>query len=544
VFVRFALGAGIVLVGVALVEAALLFGQHPLSPLGIPGMGMLVAAALGGMAGLAGGAVMLELYYLLNFGHHYRFPEFYASPFYSVLWIVVLAALALAIVAVRPRLLRLASAEAELVARRLYEDALRESEQRLQLITDNVPALVSYIDVDQRYRFHNRAYEKWLGMPRGDIIGRKVREVWGNQRYERFRPNLERALGGERVTDDYALADSGVERQLLANYVPDFDSSGRVKGVFILAIDITELAAARDELRMEQARLEAAIDGSGVVLWDTDLRTRRVYLSDAWADIVGGPAGETIASLEELVALMHPDDVEPTTRASLEVMKGTRANYAVEHRVRAQGGEWKWIISRGRVTERDPASGRALRMIGTNVDITDRRRMEEAVQSAAQRDPLTGLANRALFEDRLRLAAARCRRSGGQLAVLYLDLDRFKEVNDSLGHAAGDALLHDFAQRLRVSVRASDTVARFGGDEFVVLLEDVKEPENALRVAEKIIEEARRPLQLHGKEVVATASVGLAYGDGRDEEALLKRADAALYEAKAAGRDRYRLAAS
>ncbi len=142
---------------------------------------------------------------------------------------------------------------------------------------------------------------------------------------------------------------------------------------------------------------------------------------------------------------MHPEERQMARRLSLEVMKGVRTVYAVEHRVRARSGEWKWIISRGRVTERDPASGYALRMIGTNVDITDRRRMEEAVQVAAQSDPLTGLANRAAFAERLRLAAARNRRSRGRLAVLYLDIDRFKQVNDGLGHDAGDVLLKDFA---------------------------------------------------------------------------------------------------
>ncbi|HZJ71923.1 MAG TPA: sensor domain-containing diguanylate cyclase, partial [Planctomycetota bacterium] len=241
--------------------------------------------------------------------------------------------------------------------------------------------------------------------------------------------------------------------------------------------------------------------------------------------------------------LLHPDDVEPVKRASLEVLKGLRPTYAVEHRVRARNGEWRWILSRGRVTERDPADGRALRMIGTNLDITDRRRMEEAVQSAAQSDPLTGLANRLLLDDRLRVAVARLRRSGAQLAVLYIDLDRFKAVNDSLGHAAGDTLLKDVAARLRGGVRASDTVARLGGDEFVVLLEDIKERAHALRVADKILEDCRRPLRLEGRDVVATASIGIAFAEvDLDAAGLLKRADAALYEAKAAGRDGCRVA--
>ena len=540
---RFVLGVALVLAGMALVEGLFFLGLRPLSPLGWPGMGMLVGAALGGMSGLAGGALTLELYYAVNFGYRHRFPEFYSNPVYGGSWIVVLAVMAAIIILVRPRLLRLAAAETELAARRLYEHVLRDNEERLRVITDNVPALVSYVDADGRYRFHNRACEDWLRLSRSDIDGRQVAEVWGAERYESFRPMLERALRGERVTHDFSVADGGVERHVLARYVPDLDPSGRVKGVFILGSEITELAAARNELHAQQARLEAAIDGSGVALWDTDLQSGRVYLSDAWAAMMGAPPGDTVTTLDELIALMHPDDVEPAKRASLEVMKGTRPVYAVEHRVRASDGEWRWILSRGRVAERDPASGRALRMIGTNVDITDRHRLEEAVQSAAQTDPLTGLANRALLGERLSRAVARCRRGGGQIALLYLDLDRFKEVNDSLGHVAGDALLKDFAARLRRSVRASDAVARFGGDEFVVLLEDVKARDNAARIAEKIVEEARQPLRIDGREIVATASIGLAYGDGsEDEDALLRRADAALYDAKAAGRNCYRLA--
>jgi diguanylate cyclase (GGDEF)-like protein/PAS domain S-box-containing protein len=329
----------------------------------------------------------------------------------------------------------------------------------------------------------------------------------------------------------------------MATYVPHVEA-GEVRGFFVLGSDITQLAAARNELHAQHARLEAALDGSSLSLWDTDLRTGRVYLSEAWADIVGGTRNERVSTVEELVALLHPDDVEPLRRVSLEVMKGTRASYALDHRVRTAAGDWRWILSRGRVTERDPATGRALRMIGTNLDITDRRRMEEALQSVAQSDPLTGLANRLLFQDRLRQALARARRAGSSVALLYLDLDRFKEVNDSLGHAAGDLLLKDFAARLRAGVRATDTVARFGGDEFVILLEDVKERGQALRVAEKIVAEARQPLMVEGRELVATASIGVAFGDGNAvEEELLRRADAALYEAKNAGRDGYRVAA-
>ncbi|HEX7052527.1 MAG TPA: diguanylate cyclase [Burkholderiales bacterium] len=547
---RFALGVALTLAGVALIEVLIAAGMPPLSPVAWSGLGMLAGAAAGGGPALAGGALTLAAYFFANSFHPERFPSFYAAASVGVYWLVGLALLSAAVLLVRPRLLRLAAAEAELAAGREYQAALEASEQRLRVVTDNLPAFVGYIDTEERYRLTNRIYEEWLGMPREQITGRTVREVWGEARYRMFKPNIERALRGERVSRDYAATVDGKPVRVLATYVPDRDSQGRVKGFFVLASDITELAAARDELRAAHDelraahdRLEAALEGSSVALWDTDLRTGRVYLGEAWADIAGGPRRERVASVEELLALVHPDDIDAVRRASLQALKGERPGYAVEHRIKAQSGEWRWILSRGRVTERDPASGRALRMIGTNLDITERRRAEEQVQSTAHTDALTGLANRRGLGDRLRLALARNRRSGLESAVLFLDIDRFKEINDSLGHAAGDALLVELAARLRAGVRASDTVARFGGDEFVVLLEDVRDRQNALRIAEKILEEVRRPLALDGAPVRVTASLGVAYSDATStEEELLRRADAALYQAKAEGRDRYRVA--
>ncbi len=541
------LGVAFTLSGIALIETLILIGLPPLSPVAWSGLGMLAGTAIAGFPALVGGAATLASYFFLNSLQPARFPYFYSGAYNSLSWLVGLLLLATAVLVVRPRLRRLAAAESELRARREYEAALEASEERLRVITDNLPAFVSYIDNEERYRMNNEAYERWLGVPRAQVTGRTVRELWGEARYRRFKPNIERALRGEQVSHDYSVRLGDREMRVLATYVPDRDARGRVRGFFVLASDITELAAARDELRRAHdelraahGRLEAALEGSSVALWDTDLRTGRVFLGEAWAAIIGGPRHDSVATVEELMALLHPEDLEAVRRASVEALKGERAAYAVEHRVKAKNGEWRWILSRGRVTERDPATGRALRMIGTNLDITERRRAEEAVQSTAHSDALTGLANRRGLDDRLRLALARNRRSGLESAVLFLDIDRFKEVTDRLGHGAGDALLAAFAARLRSSVRASDTVARFGGDEFVVLLEDVRERQNALRIAEKILEEARRPIEVDGQSLAVTTSIGVAYSDATSsEEDLLKRADAALYQAKAAGRNRY-----
>jgi diguanylate cyclase (GGDEF)-like protein/PAS domain S-box-containing protein len=547
---RIILGAGLAFAGVALVEILMAVGIRPLAPIAWPGLGMVAGAAFAGLPGLAGGAAIVAVYYAVSLGTPERFPEFFAQQYNVVAWAVAYTGLSAAALGARWRIERLqqaairaATAEAEVLAARKYSEAIRDSETRLRIITDNVPGLVSYIDTEERYRFNNRAYEDWVGLRRSALTGRSIREVWGEELYAQMKPNIERALRGERTSFEYTSTSDGVERHLLANYVPDADDTGKTRGFFVLAIDITQLAATRAELRAARERLENALDGSSAALWDADLRTGRVYLSEAWNSIVEGPGGESVADMKDLGALMHPDDVEPMQRAAVEALKGLRPSYSAEHRVRTAGGEWKWILSRGRVTERDPDTGRALRMIGTNMDITDRKRLEEALQSVVQTDALTGLANRIQLFDRLRLAIARGRRTGEDVALLYIDIDRFKQVNDTRGHAAGDFLLKIFAARLRNCVRSTDTAARIGGDVFVVLLDGIRDGGSANAVAEKIMDAMQEPIQTDGGQVTMSASIGIAFAAGDTDEArLLKRADDALYEAKAAGRNAFRVA--
>jgi diguanylate cyclase (GGDEF)-like protein/PAS domain S-box-containing protein len=368
--------------------------------------------------------------------------------------------------------------------------------------------------------------------------------VWGDERYAVIVPNVTRALKGERVNYEYRFVDTtGRERQVLANYVPDVDAGGTVRGFFVLGTDVTTLARARQELQDAHERLANALEGSSATLWDADLRTGRVYLNETWARLLGSPSGETFTTTQALAGgVAHPSDLPAIRQASIDALKGHK-NYSVEHRVRTATGEWRWVLSRGRVTERDAATGRALRMVGTNLDITEQKEAEEKLKSATQTDPLTGLANRTLLMDRIRLAMARTLRTGSLSALLYLDIDRFKEVNDSFGHAAGDAVLRGFSARLRACVRQTDTVARLGGDEFVVLLEDLKDAGDAQRIADKILLESQRPVQLAERTVDARASIGLAAARGdADEAAWLARADAALYRAKHAGRNRISVA--
>jgi diguanylate cyclase (GGDEF)-like protein/PAS domain S-box-containing protein len=427
--------------------------------------------------------------------------------------------------------------------------ALRESAHRLRVIADHTPALIAYIDSETRYRFANATYGEWFGLSPKDIEGHTVLEVFGEEGYARRKPHILNALAGREVDAEVPIAMGGAERTTQIRYVPDRRDDGRVVGFFVLASDVTALKRTERMLRDSEQRLSLALGGSQLALFDWNIATGEVFLSEQWLVILGGRPEPTRTTFAALVQLTHPDDRIWLANLMREVLKGEKPHYSAEHRVKKFNGEWIWIQSDGQVTARG-SDGRALRMVGTSGDISERKRAErELIESraelerAARHDPLTGLPNRNLFSDRVDQALARARRGRQLVSLFYVDLDRFKEINDKLGHAAGDALLKAFAERLNGCVRESDTVARLGGDEFVVLLEELARPEDARAVATKILEATRRGFHLESRPLHVTASIGIAFTRGAlDGEALLKQADEALYEAKGAGRNRIHVA--
>ncbi len=309
---------------------------------------------------------------------------------------------------------------------------------------------------------------------------------------------------------------------------------------FALPLPLTALGVARASRRKrrETARIaqtseryELAAQGSGDGLFDWDLRSERCYFSPSFAALLGyEELGDTP---DAWFARVHPEDL-PNLRAALAT-EASDAHIACEHRVRRKDGSWRWLLARAG-TER--VDGQPARIAGWLSDIQERKRSEDQLRHHAFHDPLTGLPNRALFMDRLGHALARARRNEShRFAIVLLDLDRFKIVNDSLGHVAGDELLVSVGQRLEGCLRPGDTVARLGGDEFMLLLEDVNGLEDARGVAERIQRALAVPLPLSGHDVTASASIGIAVGDGSINEPhdLLRDADTAMYEAKSRG---------
>jgi diguanylate cyclase (GGDEF)-like protein/PAS domain S-box-containing protein len=293
-------------------------------------------------------------------------------------------------------------------------------------------------------------------------------------------------------------------------------------------------------LRESEERYALAARGANDGLWDWNLVAGEVYLSERWREMVGMVDGSLSLSPEEWFSRVHLSDL-PQLKVDIAAQAaGSRSHFHSEHRLRHSEGFFIWVLCRG-IVVRD-TEGRALRIAGSMTDITARKDLEERLRREAQFDSLTTLPNRSYATDLLRRAIARAKRNREQqFGVLFLDCDRFKVVNDSLGHHAGDSLLRLVAGRLNGCVRPGDVVARLGGDEFVVILEGVKDEAEAITVAERIQHSLAQPFYLDGRELFMSVSVGIAMSQPGVErpEDYLRDADLAMYRAKLRGRARH-----
>jgi len=304
--------------------------------------------------------------------------------------------------------------------------------------------------------------------------------------------------------------------------------------------ELSDRRRAEIALRESEERYALAVRGANDGIWDWDLNTQDVYFSPRWKSMLGFAESDIGSDLEEWLKRVHPEDLEHLKIALRAHIDGTTVHFESEHRMQHRDGSQRWVVSRG-LAVRD-ADGRVHRMAGSLTDITDRKYAEEKLLHDAFFDLLTGLPNRALFMDHLGLAVERAkRRKDYQFAVLFLDLDRFKDVNDSLGHSVGDELLIAVARKLESRLRSTDTVARFGGDEFVILLDDIQDVQNAIQVADWILDELSAPFFIKNREVFINTSIGIVHseiGYNRADE-ILRDADIAMYNAKAHGKGRY-----
>lgn len=304
--------------------------------------------------------------------------------------------------------------------------------------------------------------------------------------------------------------------------------------------EITSRVRAERELARSEERFALSAWGANDGLYDWDSETGLVHTSARLQEMLGEEANDVEVPPRSLWNRVHPDDVESLRHGLGRHLDGETARLRHEFRICRRDGSWLWVMARGIAV----GDGRGLRRFaGSLTDVSDRKQAEETLRRLALHDPLTGLANRALFLDHLFVAIERMQRAGTSFAVLFLDVDRFKLVNDSLGHPAGDVLLREVGGRIERSVRATDTVSRLGGDEYAVLLDVTDGLPDVLATVDRIRGAVAAPVHVGSHVLYPTASIGVALSSdiGVDPETALRYADIAMYAAKAAGRNGYRV---
>ncbi|HEV2744147.1 MAG TPA: PAS domain S-box protein [Rubrobacter sp.] len=424
----------------------------------------------------------------------------------------------------------------DITERKGHEETLRRNEERFRSLVQNASEVILVMGGDEVVRYASPALE-W-------VLGYRPEDVVGNDSFDVMHPD-DKTRVWEIVAD--AVKSPGIPFHLLFR-LRHADGSWRhmeskctsllddpaVGGIVFNSRDVTVPKRAEEALRESERRFRSSFEDAavGMALVGTDGRWLRVNRS--LCEIVGYTEEELLERTFQDIT--HPEDLDKDLEQARRLLKGEIRSYQIEKRYICKDGRVVWVLLNGSLV-RDGA-GDPLYFIAQIQDVSARKRMEGQLQRQALQDPLTGLPNRTLFVDRLGQALERTRRrKGHRVAVLFMDLDGFKVVNDSLGHEMGDLLLTLVAERLGRCLRPEDTLARFGGDEFVVLIEEVESSEEAVRVAGRIAEGLERPFLVNGHELFASASIGIGIGDvwTKTPEDLLRDSDVAMYRAKNGG---------
>jgi len=431
----------------------------------------------------------------------------------------------------------------DVTERREAEEKLRETETLYRTLVEQIPA-VTYLDRA------DGSFESVYTSPQIEAMLGYTPEVWRTQEVweKRLHPDdRERILAAddrleeesEPFDEEYRLlARDGRVVWVREEAVVLRDEMGNPLFWQGIIMDVTGRREAEEALRKSENSLAEAQRMAHFGSWEWNPRTGELNWSEETFRIYGFEPREFAPTFEKLLEVVHPDDrsmLEEAVQAALH----EDAPYDFEHRIVRPGGEVRVVHRRAEVIRDE--RGEPLRMVGSVHDVTERKALERRLKHQALHDSLTGLPNRTLFTDRVGHALARSERRDGSVVVLFMDLDNFKYVNDSLGHDAGDRLLVAVAGRLRALLRPEDTLARLGGDEFVALLEGVKDRSQAIRVVERIGKGMRVPILLDQRDVFATASIGVAFSGapGDRPEDLIRDADAAMYRAKESGKDHH-----
>lgn len=421
------------------------------------------------------------------------------------------------------------------------EARLREGQQRLRDITNNIPAMVAFFDLDERCLFANDTALKIHGFEQSDIPKNTLRTAIGEESYALHKPHIAAVLAGERRHFEGHKVRKGRDAYYQAHLAPARAADGSINGFYLMTFDVTPVRQAELARRQSEERLRQIADNLPALISYIDADQRILFANETYRHWLGvDPAAIIGRVVREVVG----DEMYEPRRPYIErALSGERVEFENQSRPLGTLRATSTIY----VPDAD-ARGQVKGIYALSSDVTALKQVEQQLQLLARQDPLTGLPNRLHYNEQISAALSRSERSGESVALMFMDIDRFKTINDSFGHAVGDAVLKEFARRLVDSVRQTDTVARLAGDEFVVILEGLHSAEEPQFVARKIIAQMGRPFELDGLQLAVTTSVGIAFHDAEGPmttpSKLLVRADQALYASKEGGRNTFRVAAA
>jgi diguanylate cyclase (GGDEF)-like protein/PAS domain S-box-containing protein len=426
--------------------------------------------------------------------------------------------------------------------RKLAEDALRESERRYRLLVERMREGLMQVSNSGVIELVNHRFCDMVGYSREELVGRQASDLLVDARdRELLRQQISlRQLG---ASDQYELKVRRADGEIIwleIGGAPVFDAAGNVIGSIGVHNDITVRKRAEAALRESEALYRLMAENT------TDLISRHapdgvsLYVSPACMALLGYEQTDMIG--RTAYSFIHRADRRAVREAHEKALQDN-APVTVSFRIRRKDGAYVWFESTSRAVHGLTDDVREI--VAVSRDVSERKHAEARIEYQAYHDSLTGLPNRLLFKERLTVALAHARRQRRPLAVMFLDIDRFKLVNDTLGHSAGDQLLRIIATRLLGALREEDTIARMGGDEFTVLISRLSGGDDAARIATKILDTIAQPISIDGQELFLTTSIGIALcpNDGENAEILLRNADNAMYRAKEMGRNSYQLCA-
>jgi diguanylate cyclase (GGDEF)-like protein/PAS domain S-box-containing protein len=428
------------------------------------------------------------------------------------------------------------------LALRTYNDYLGRlhDESRRREVIDSLDEGMCVVDSNGRITLWNDALERIAGVPRAVALGESLVRALPILARTELAAAVDEALKDRtrRTIADLRLSRTAGAGALQVRVCP---VSG---GVTLLWRDLTEDTKGEQALKRSEERLALAADGAHDGWWEWNLRTKEFYVSARWKELVGIAGEAGVGGPEDWLNRVHPEDTSALKAALKAHLSGQTPYFQHEHRILHQDGTYRTFLCRGIAA---PGTGQAPgRLAGSLTDTTDHARAREQLRSAGFRDSLTGLRNRADFVEMLgrRLEEFKRPRQGARrFAILYLDLDRFKVVNDSLGHLVGDEMLIAVSRRLESCLRDGDTLARIGGDEFAILLHTIGDELQANAFAFSLQETLSKPMMVAGREVFTTASIGIAFGASghNTPDEIIRDADTAMYHAKSRGKARHEM---